>query len=110
MSFPRNMGKRSHPPTSSPTRAIIKLFRFYPFDQCKKAFSCCFSLYRVKPTGGLGCPGGGSLGSPGLGAQIRSGEWQQVKGGGDKDYEVTLDSVPAHVAFPILAATMRPGG
>lgn len=52
---------------------------------------------------------GRSLGSPGLGAQIRSGEWQQAKGGGDKDYEVTLDSVPAHVAFPILAATMRLG-
>lgn len=71
-----------------------------------------FLLLQFVPSEAEGWPGmswGRSLGSPGLGAQIRSGEWQQAKGGGDKDYEVTLDSVPAHVAFPILAATMRLG-
>lgn len=50
MSSPMNTGESPHHSTSSPTRAIIELLRFYQFDQCKMAFSCCFNSYGMKPT------------------------------------------------------------
>lgn len=67
MSSPMNKGDSPHHSTSSPTRAITKLLRFYQFDQCKMAFSCCFNSYGMKPTAAWDVMREGHRGPPVLG-------------------------------------------